>query len=199
MSGTDTTRSGIQKAKVGRATVYRTVNPGAWLGFFAVNPTSIPTQPAANTSAMNAASRKRHLPPMNTTNIMKSLPASANPKTSSSNTSPTTAATGAKNRRRNVSQWPLTISSVVSGVHRSNSSAPVRRDSEKKRLAWMPTSIRAGAVSSKLAKGTLKKTRGVVGTPIPQTSPMDNSVATQANRVAIQVIHGHAFLRLFSQ
>src|SRR5436190_1323529 len=68
MSGTDTTTSGTQKAKVGRTTVYRTVNPDAWLGFFAVNPTSIPTQPAANTSAINAVTRKRHLPPMNTAN-----------------------------------------------------------------------------------------------------------------------------------
>ena len=83
---------------------------------------------------------------MPTAKKMKSIPASStNPAISSSNTSPTMAATGARNQCRNVSQWPFTISSVVSGVHRSNSRAPVRRASAKKRLAWIPTSIRAGA------------------------------------------------------
>ena len=75
----------------------------------------------------------------------------------------------------------------------------MRRASAKKRLAWIPTSIRAGAVSRRLAKGTLKKTSGVE-TPISRSRLAGTSVAAaQADTTAAQVIHGHVLPRLFSQ
>src|ERR1041385_3974590 len=138
----------------------------------------MPIQPAAKTSAINAAKRKRHLPPANRTTKIKSEPTPANEKNISTSTRPETTATGARKRRRNVSHWPLMRSCVVKAVQSSSSSAPLRHVSEKNRLAWTPTSIRTGAVSNRLAKGTLNNLTGAATPPRPTSKPIPSRVET---------------------